>query len=189
MIPMIYADLIDDVGNLAKFEEIYEKYRQQMFFRANQILKNEYEAEDALQDAFIGIARNMKTINTIANSQDLFYYLMRAAENAAYNRIRQTKHYATAVPLEDAPFVSDRSFWDKVCTQMDYERLVQLISELPKIYREVLYYHFVLEFPIAEVARGLDIKLSTAKQRLVRGKKQLIQEIEKERSLQYYGND
>lgn len=120
MIPIIYADLIDDVGNLAKFEEIYEKYRQQMFFRANQILKNEYEAEDALQDAFIGIARNMKTINTIANSQDLFYYLMRAAENAAYNRIRQTKHYATAVPLEDAPFVSDRSFWDKVCTQIHY---------------------------------------------------------------------
>lgn len=188
MVPIIYADLIDDAGNLARFEEIYEEYYQQMFFKAKQVLKDEYEAEDAVHDAFIGIARNMKTISAIANKQDLFYYLMRAAENAAYNRIRQTKHYTAAVPLQDAPFVSDRSFWDTVCMQMDYARLVQLISDLPKIYREVLYYHFVMEIPIPEVARSLDIKLATAKQRLVRGKKQLLQMIEQERSL-YYGND
>lgn len=30
MIPIIYADLIDDVGNLARFEEIYEAYYQQI---------------------------------------------------------------------------------------------------------------------------------------------------------------
>ena len=189
MIPMIYADLIDDAVNLARFEEIYEAYYQQMFFRANQILKDAHEAEDALQDAFIGIARNMKTIRTIGNKQDLFYYLMRAADNAAYNRTRQARLYTAAVPLHDAPYVSDRSFWDKVCTRMDYERLVQLISELPQMYREVLYYHFVLEFSMPEVARGLDIKLSTARQRLVRGKKQLLQGIERERSLQHDDHD
>ena len=72
---------------------------------------------------------------------------------------------------------------------MDYERLVQLISELPQMYREVLYYHFVLEFSMPEVARGLDIKLSTARQRLVRGKKQLLQGIERERSLQHDDHD
>lgn len=188
MIPMIYADLIDDAGNLARFEEIYEEYYQQMFFKAEQILRDTYEAEDAVQDAFIGIARNMKTVGTIKEQKDLYYYVMRATENAAYNRTRQTKHYATSVPLQDAPFVSDRSFWDKVCTQMDYDRLVQLISDLPEIYREVLYYHFVMEFSIPEVARGLDIKLSTAKQQLVRGKKLLMQKIEEERSL-HYGND
>ena len=188
MVPMIYADLIDDAGNLARFEEIYEEYYQQMFFEAKQILQDTYEAEDAVQDAFIGIARNMKTVSTIKDAKDLRYYVLRAAENAAYNRTRQTKHYSATVPLHDAPFVSDRSFWNKVCTQMDYERLVHLISELPPIYREVLYYHFVMEFSIPEVARGLDITLSAAKQRLVRGKKLLIQKVEGERSL-YYGND
>lgn len=188
MIPIIYADLIDDIGNLARFDEIYEEYHQQMFFRANQILKDKYEAEDAVQDAFIGIARNMKTIKTITNQQDLFYYLMRTAENAAYNRTRQTRHYTAAIPLDDVPHVSDRSFWDTICTKMDYECLIKLISELPKTYREVLYYHFVMEFSIPEVARSLDIKLSTTKQRLVRGKKLLVHKIKQEGSL-YYGND
>lgn len=188
MIPMIYADLIDDASSLARFEEIYEEYYQQMFFKAEQILRDAYEAEDAVQDAFIGIARNMKTVSTIKEQKDLYYYVMRAAENAAHNRTRQTKHYTTAIPLQDTTFVSDRSFWDKVCTQMDYERLVHLIFQLPPIYREVLYYHFVMEFSIPEAARGLDIKLSTAKQRLVRGKKLLMQKMEEERSL-HYGND
>jgi len=44
----------------------------------------------------------------------------------------------------------------------------------------VLYYHFVLELSMPEVAQGLDLKLSTAKQRLVRGKKLLLQEIRKD---------
>ena len=39
MIPMIYADLIDDAGNLIRFEEIYEEYRQQMFFPSQSNLK------------------------------------------------------------------------------------------------------------------------------------------------------
>lgn len=110
MIPILYADLIDDEANLIRFEELYTEYRQRMFFRANQILKDTYEAEDALQDAFIGIARNMKTVRTITNERDLFYHLMRAAENAAYNRSRQTKPYAAAIPLEAVPAVSDQTF-------------------------------------------------------------------------------
>ncbi len=180
MIPMIYADLIADAGTPLRFEEIYETYYRQMFFKADSILKDAHEAEDAVHDAFIGIARNMKTVSTIANEQDLRYYVLRAAENAAYNRTRQTKHYTQAVPLEYAPHVSDGGFWESICSKLDYEALVGIIAAMPRTYREVLYYHFVLEFTMPEVAQSLDLKLSTAKQRLVRGKKLLMQEIRKE---------
>ena len=143
---MIYADLIDGAGNRLRFEEIYETYYRQMFFKANGILQDAHEAEDAVHDALIGIARNMKTVSAIADEQDLRYYVLRAAENAAYNRTRQTKQYTRAVPLEHAPRVSDGTFWDAVCTRLDYEALVDIIAAMPRIYREVLYYHFVLHF-------------------------------------------
>ena len=185
MIPMIYADLIDDAGHLARFEEIYEEYYRQMFHQANQILHDAYEAEDAVQDAFIGIARNMKTVSTISDKADLFYYLMRAAENAAYNRTRQTKHYANVLPLEEGLVGSKHSFWESLCTKLDYEQMMRAIGSLPKMYREVLYYHFVLGLTIPEVAKGLDIKLSTTKQRLVRGKKALLDAIGEEGELNY----
>lgn len=62
---------------------------------------------DAVQDAFIGIARNMKTVSTIKEQKDLYYYVMRAAENAAHNRTRQTKHY-TAAPYITKKMVSGK---------------------------------------------------------------------------------
>ena len=177
---MIYADLIDDAGNRLRFEEIYETYYRQMFFKAHSILRDAHEAEDAVHEALIGIARNMKTVSSIADAQDLRYYVLRAAENAAYNRTRQTKQYTQAVPLEYAPHMSDGSLWEAMCTRMEYEALVDIIAAMPRIYREVLYYHLVLELSMPEVAQGLGLKLTTAKQRLVRGKKLLMQEIRKD---------
>lgn len=188
MLPIIYADLIDDPQHLLKFEEIYEEYRQQMFFVANRILHDEYEAEDAVHDAFICIGKNMKTIGAISDQRNLFYYLMSTARNAAHNRTRQTKHYTLAATLDSAANISDRSFWETVCTRMDYERLIGMIRQLPETYQEILYYHLVLEFTMPEIANNLGLKLSTAKQRLVRGKKLLLSELEKEGG-RYNGND
>lgn len=39
MIPILYADLIDDEANLIRFEELYTEYRQQMFFPSQSNLK------------------------------------------------------------------------------------------------------------------------------------------------------
>lgn len=41
------------------------------------------------------------------------------------------------------------------------------------IYRDALYYHFVLELSVHETAKLLNCKVSTVKKRLVRGKKLL----------------
>ena len=44
---MLYAAVIDDAEDIKKFEKIYYEYREQMFFVANKILRDSYEAEDA----------------------------------------------------------------------------------------------------------------------------------------------
>ena len=180
MIPIIYADMIDDVGDLVLFEEVYEEHYRKMFFIANKILKDTYEAEDAVHDAFLGIARNIKTVRAIKNRKDLFYYVMRAAENAAYNRLPKLKRSQEPIHLDAMPNISNRSFWEALCTKLDYEQLVQAISALPQTFRDVLYYHFVMEMSIQEVARSLGLSMSATKQRLVRGKKMLRHEMEKE---------
>ena len=95
MIPVIYMDLIDDAQSLVEFEEIYHTYRKRMFFVANTVLQDAHEAEDAVQDAFIGIARNMSTVRKIREAEDLGNYVLRAAKNAALNRSRTAKEYAS----------------------------------------------------------------------------------------------
>ena len=177
MIPMIYANIIDDPSHLERFETIYHKYYKKMFYTANQILKDPYEAEDALQDAFIGIARNMKTVVKIEDPKDLFYYLQSAARNAAINRLPKKQVYDDAVPVHELWNLSGGNFWQELCDKLDYEALTEVITDLPPTYQEALYLHFVMELTIKETADMLQIKVSTAKQRLVRGKQYLIQKI------------
>ena len=99
MLPIIYVNIIDDPKQIPRFEEIYETYYKKMFYTANKILKDDYEAEDALQDAFIGIARNMKTVIRIKSERDLYYYLQSAAKHAALNRLPKKQIYTDAIPL------------------------------------------------------------------------------------------
>ena len=185
MIPIMFADIIDDSQDLIRFEKIYHEYRSKMLYRAKCILGDSYEAEDAVHDAFIGIARNIKTVCSITDQRDLFYYLMRVAENAANSRIRKVGRHKEYIPLEFTEHIQDAYFWETLSTKLAYEELICIISALPQKYREVLYYHFVLELTIKEVSSSLGIKLSTAKQRLVRGKQQLIMAIEKEGRFHY----
>jgi len=62
---LIYLSIIDTEDSKCKFEELYIKYKQIMFFTANQILKDEYLSEDAVHLAFIKIAKNINKIGSI----------------------------------------------------------------------------------------------------------------------------
>ena len=58
-----YLSLIDDPRDDEKFIQIYELYRNSMFNKANSILHNVQDAEDAVQEAFISIAKNIKKVS------------------------------------------------------------------------------------------------------------------------------
>lgn len=50
---IIYLQTIEDPGDRAKFAELYERYRAYMLKIADEILKNPFDAEDALHNAFM----------------------------------------------------------------------------------------------------------------------------------------
>lgn len=54
-----YMMLIDDEQNKSKFEKLYYEYRDRMMYVALSVLHNNEDAEDAVHNAFIGIAKNM----------------------------------------------------------------------------------------------------------------------------------
>lgn len=49
---MIYLQTIDTAEDRSKFEQLYEQYKQLMFYTAFQILKRPQDAEDAVHLAF-----------------------------------------------------------------------------------------------------------------------------------------
>ena len=54
-----HLSIIDTEEDKTKFEVIYEKYHKLMFYVANQILKDNYLAEDAVHDSFVKFIENL----------------------------------------------------------------------------------------------------------------------------------
>lgn len=57
--------MLDTEEEKSKFEKIYFKYRQLMFKVANDILSDEYLAEDTVHKSFIKIMKHLDKINDI----------------------------------------------------------------------------------------------------------------------------
>ena len=108
---------------------------------------------------------------------------MKATKNTALDHLRKRRHEKAILDtvneknLKKDAKMADDELVDKICSGIEYERVVTAIASMDGIYQEALYYHFVLEMSVPEVAKLLDCKVSTVKQRLVRGKKLLHKQL------------
>ena len=59
---IIYLQTIDNPADKAKFEQLYLHYQAFMYQVAFQILQNKQDAEDAVHNAFLSIAKNMEKV-------------------------------------------------------------------------------------------------------------------------------
>ena len=174
----LYMSFIDDESHRRLFEEIYINYRKQMFLVARSVLRSDSDAEDIVHDVFLEIAKkHMAKISKIENDTDLRNYLLKATKHAALDHLRKQRRERVGMSagiesdILAAADTPEDAFVEKICNSIEYERIVSAIASLKDIYREVLYYHFVMDLSVPEVAKLLDCKVSSVKQRLVRGKK------------------
>lgn len=56
---LIYLSMIEDAEDQNKFEQVYLRYKNLMFYVAHRILNDAQEAEDAVHDAFVRIAEHI----------------------------------------------------------------------------------------------------------------------------------
>lgn len=61
---LVYLAMIEGPEERSKFEQIYEKYRALMFYRAKQILRDDRDAEDAVHEAFVRVANHIEKFPT-----------------------------------------------------------------------------------------------------------------------------
>lgn len=179
--PFLCLTYIDDDKDKKLFEDVYRSYRKQMVVCAITVLGNEADAEDAVSDVFLRIAqKNWGVVRNIENETDLRNYLLRATKNTCLNKIKSRKKENAFLDkvikyeAEDIDNLSDDAFIEFICDKYEYEKVVEAIKSLDEKYRDVLYYHYVLEMTAPQAAKALNQNLSTTKQQLVRGKKMLL---------------
>lgn len=161
---LMYISLIEDEKQKSKFEQLYEMYRDIMYYKAYDILKDSYLAEDAVHDAFLRIAKNMKTIKDI-DSLKTKSFVLTVTKNRSIDIYRQRKTRNHVVWEELDNIKSNEKEDDFI--------LKYLIMELPDIYRDILALKYYHGYSYKEISKMQDIKPQTVGIRLHRAKQML----------------
>lgn len=176
---LFYLSAVTGGDEKKTFEYYYVTYRTQMFRMANSILRNTSDAEDAVHNAFLGIAKNTSVLLE-ADEKDGKCYCIKAAKNAALNILRRNAHEAESVSLDDMRELPDERALEEILEKSRYEEILSAINSMDDIYRDTLYMRYVMDMTVKQIAITLDRKVSTVKQQLVRGKKELISRLSEE---------
>lgn len=141
---------------------------------AYSILHNNEDAEDAVHETFIRIAKNMKAIDD-PRSKKTSAYVITAAKNNAINLFNKNKRACEHIFTGDIGNLTDERFYEKMSLTESYKEIVNAVELLNETYRDVMYYHFVYDMKIKDIADLLGEKPSAVQQKLIRGKKKLLE--------------
>lgn len=169
---MFYVAMIEAEPDQQRFERIYNRYHMQMIRVALYVLHNMADAEDAVQNALYGIAKNIQSVPQDEKVEKA--YVLTAAKYAALSIAPKKQFQDSMLDFSKVEISSTESLFDRVVNNENYELLVRAIRSLETPYREVLMLVYVQEQSIKAAAEILCRKEDTVRKQLLRGKKKLI---------------
>ena len=167
-------------GQTAAFGDLVRKYQNRLYNGMVHMLRNEAEAEDVVQDAFI---LALTKLSSFHGRSAFFTWLYRIAYNVAVSRIRRRKPTVSLTmgsedsrPMEfegNAPAPDER-----LRRIEDVGRLQQALDCLSDEHRDVLVLREMQELDYEAISEILDLPIGTVRSRLHRARSQLKQQLE-----------
>lgn len=125
------------------------------------MLSDRHEAEDLAQEVFLGLHRNLSSVQSPAH---LTFWLRKVTLNRAIDRLRREPRHT--VSLEDAgsPIVDATEQRDPLLQR----RLRALLAQLPPAPRAVMLLRYQEDLNPNEIARTMNMSVNTVKSHLKR---------------------
>ncbi len=174
---LIYLAMLEDGADRAEFARIYGSYADAVFRRALAILKNQQDAEDAMQETWIKVAQHMDVLHG-KEERVICAYIMKIARNQAITLFRQREKREAEISDTSPEDVACDDTLFNLCGQAAVSEIKECFAALPDRYRDILSLYFFYHHTIAEIAYLLDLKTATVNSRLTRGRKRLIELLE-----------
>lgn len=165
-------------GEQPAFEALMRRYNSRLFRTARAIVKDDAEAEDVLQDAYLHAYRHMAEFR---GDSQLATWLTRIVINQALGRLRKQKRDRVVVPFPEgrggmddaqAGVADDKAELPPRATlRAEVRRLLERqIDELPVAFRTVFIMRDVQDLSVQETAECLSIPSATVRTRLFRAR-------------------
>ncbi len=173
------AKMIDAIlaGDVRLFHDLVRPYERSVYVMALSMLKNEADAEDTAQEAFLKAFRNLASFRADSKFST---WLVSITLNEARSRLRRSR--AVKIESLDEPEDEQRHISPAVLTdwreipsealeRREVRQMLQdAIGALPNIYREVFLLRDVEELSVNESAEALGISVASVKVRLHRAR-------------------
>jgi len=159
-------------GETALYEILMRRYNQRLYRIARGILKDEAEAEDVIQDAYV---RAYQNLHQFEGRAPFAAWLLRIAVNEALGRKRGRERNTSFEEGNENGEISmnivERSpDPEQNATRAEMgQMLEEAVLALPQAYRAVVMLRDVEELSTAETAEALDLSEENVKIRLYRG--------------------
>jgi len=172
----MFAALVDSEEDRSKLEQIYIKYKNLMYYIANDILHNTHESEDVVQSSIIKIANYIEKIDDINcnKTKSLIVTIVKSTSIDIYRR-KKDKYF---IDLDEVSgrIESDEVPLDDVVIRLDQAKeLTEKLSKLKNEYANILTLKYYHQFNDKEIAEVLNITNENARIRLYRAKVALKQ--------------
>jgi len=170
-------------GDRQAFTELVRSMEARVYRVALQILRNQQEAEDAMQD---GLLKAYEKLGTFTGLSRFSTWATRIVINECLMRLRSNSHHAftsiDAPVSEESEAGMDLRSWDanpeeRFSQQQLREVLNQALEGLSEEYRVVVVLRDVEGLSNEETAEELGISVSAVKSRLLRGRLALRQRL------------
>ena len=171
-------------GEIQLYHELIRPHERSIYLMALSYMKNDTDAEDVAQDAFI---RAFRKLSSFRAESRFSTWLMSITINEARTRLRR-QAVVRMEPLEQVPeetkgispaLLRD---WQEIPSaaleRAEIRTLIQrAVEQLQDIYRQVFLLRDVEELTISEAAEALDISIPSVKVRLHRARMMLQKQL------------
>jgi RNA polymerase sigma-70 factor (ECF subfamily) len=179
-------DLVQRVqaGDSAAFRALFDKYHRRAFAVAMGVVKNEDDALDAVQNAFVKVHKN---IHKFQGSSSFYTWLYRIVMNVSIDHVRKTSrrktldfderalHEESEVAGDGAlvPHVTNANPGKAVLRRELGEAIQAALAELPEHHRAVIVLREVEGMSYEEMAEALEVPKGTIMSRLFHARKKM----------------
>ena len=165
-------------GDTASFELIMRRYNRRLYRIARSVLRNDADAEDVVQDAYI---RAYEHLSGFEGKGAFSAWLTKIALNEALGRLRGADAARSRISFDDPEESEEANYMANLITSLPSPEqnaargevrhlLESAIDALPDAYRMTFILCGVEEMSVAETADCLDVEQATVKTRYHRAR-------------------
>lgn len=175
-------------GDQQAIAQLYEQTSRRAYYLAKQLVKDEDQAQDIVQDAYVKVFTNLPLLEQVENFQG---WLNTIVVNRSKDYLKKKKPMLFSQMVSEEDEGSELDFEDEggyfsPDQKVDYaetKRLIQgMIDRLPQEQRMAIVLFYLEEMPVKQIARVMECSEGTVKSRLNYGRKAIkaqVLELEK----------